>query len=109
MSTPSASLIVVYTERLAECHAFYTDLGLEFVHEQHGSGPAHVAATLASGTVLELYPGSAGDTTGRLRLGFEVPARGGREPGRTRVVDPDGRIVELHVVAPATGGDGGPA
>lgn len=103
------SLLVIYTERLVECRAFYTELGLEFVREQHGSGPVHYAARLAGGTVLELYPTSGDVATGRLRLGVDVPAREGREPGRTRVVDPDGRTVELQVVAPPTGGDGGPA
>jgi N-glycosidase YbiA len=103
MSEPSANLIVIYTERLSECHAFYTDLGLEFLQEQHGAGPVHVAARLAGDTVLELHPGSGDATTGRLRLGVEVAAGPGREPGRTRVVDPDGRVVELHVVARAPG------
>lgn len=51
------SLVVIYTEQLEACRAFYIDLGLPLVREQHGSGPVHVAAELADSVVLELYPG----------------------------------------------------
>ncbi|MEU8382175.1 glyoxalase/bleomycin resistance/dioxygenase family protein [Streptosporangium sp. NPDC048865] len=94
-------LIVVYTDRLDACHAFYTGLGLTFVRERHGAGPEHYAASLG-GTVFELYP--AGDrrpATGSLRLGLTVPAgptARGPAPGRHVLTDPDGRVVDLRVV-----------
>ena len=39
--TTTAALIVVYTDKLEQCREFYAQLGLEFVPEQHGSGPEH--------------------------------------------------------------------
>lgn len=93
--TASASLVVLYTERLDECRAFYTGLGLPLRREQHGSGPVHHAAELGGGLVLELYPGASGRTTGRARLGFRVPATSDLPAGQHRLVDPDGRVVEV--------------
>ncbi|GAA4183965.1 glyoxalase/bleomycin resistance/extradiol dioxygenase family protein [Streptosporangium oxazolinicum] len=96
-----ASLIVVYTDRLDACHAFYTGLGLTFAKERHGAGPEHYAATLG-GTVFELYPaGGRRPVTGSLRLGFTVPAGSTVRtltPGRHVLTDPDGRVVDLHVI-----------
>lgn len=95
-ATPvSASLLVIYTGRLDACVTFYTDLGLPLAREQHGSGPVHYAAELNGGLVLELYPGAPDQTTGRLRLGFSVPAAAGLPAGRHRRTDPDGRVVEI--------------
>lgn len=90
-------LIVVYTERVEECRAFYTGLGLTFEKERHGTGPEHFSATLGS-TVFELYPAGDGHPTGRLRLGFTLPGGPGREPGCH--TDPDGRTVALTVTDP---------
>lgn len=67
-------LIVIYTDRLDACHAFYTELGLTFVKEQHGPGPEHYAIQL-EGTALELYPASPRrPATGSLHLGLTIPA-----------------------------------
>jgi catechol 2,3-dioxygenase-like lactoylglutathione lyase family enzyme len=87
------NLLVIYTERLDACRDFYAGLGLTFVHERHGDGPEHFAAVLADGLVMELYPATAGRATGRLRLGFRLPAGQGRRPGRQLLTDPDGRTV----------------
>lgn len=96
----STTLLVIYTESLEQCRAFYQGLGLRFVSEQHGSGPHHWAAVLAGGMVLELYPAVADRVTRDVRLGFSVPvsAPDPRLPvGRHRRIDPDGRTVELEV------------
>ncbi|MET9608881.1 VOC family protein [Streptomyces sp. NPDC006512] len=92
-------LVVIYTDRLDACRDFYGLLGLVFVPEQHGSGPAHHAATLADGGVLELYPATRRPPTGYLRLGLTAPAHGTRflPAGRHTLTDPDGRTVVLTV------------
>lgn len=95
-----ADLIVIYTDRLDACRAFYSGLGLIFERERHGAGPAHFAATLGS-TVFELYPAGDQPPTGRLRLGLTLPAGPGRAPGHHTLTDPDGRTVALTVVAQA--------
>ncbi|MFI0444182.1 VOC family protein [Actinomadura sp. 6N118] len=92
------ALIVIYTARLEECRAFYTDLGLPLALERHGQGPEHYAAELDDGTVVELYPAGPRGETGRLRLGFTTVAAAGLEPGRHLLEDPDGRTVELVVM-----------
>lgn len=99
-TTPARiALVIVYTGRLEECREFYTRLGLSFVAEQHGQRPAHYAATLPDGTVVELYPATEQRPASSVRLGFHVV---GREmtppmsPGRHLVTDPDGRTVELY-------------
>jgi catechol 2,3-dioxygenase-like lactoylglutathione lyase family enzyme len=93
------NLLVLYTARLEECRAFYGELGLEFMAEQHGDGPEHYAAVLADGTVIELYPARAGRETGdALRLGLIIDsAKAGAlpAPGRQTLTDPDGRTVAL--------------
>ncbi|WP_328584672.1 VOC family protein [Streptomyces sp. NBC_00370] len=96
-------LLVIYTDQLEACHAFYTGLGLSFAKEQHGTGPEHYATVLVDGAVFELYPSSPRrPATGSLRLGFtfRAPASAaagatGRPPGRQVVTDPDGRTVVL--------------
>ncbi|WP_211359805.1 glyoxalase/bleomycin resistance/dioxygenase family protein [Actinocorallia herbida] len=94
-------LVVVYTERLAECRAFYAGLGLGLVAERHGRGPAHFAAELGSGVVCEWYPVSerVPATGAGLRLGVVVGVGScGLSVGRHVVVDPDGRKVDVEVV-----------
>ncbi|MET9706820.1 glyoxalase/bleomycin resistance/dioxygenase family protein [Streptomyces griseus] len=91
-------LIVIYTNRLNACQAFYTELGLTFVTEQHGPGPEHYATQL-DGTVFELYPASPRrPATGSLRLGLTIPAGPRTAPvGQHTHSDPDGRTVVLTV------------
>ncbi|GAA3967091.1 VOC family protein [Thermobifida alba] len=87
------NLLVIYTDRLAECREFYAGLGLDLVAEQHGTGPEHYAAVLADGSVVELYPSGGRPPTGRLRIGLTVP---GAPPQPRTVRDPDGRTVEVR-------------
>jgi catechol 2,3-dioxygenase-like lactoylglutathione lyase family enzyme len=97
---PRATLLVLCTDRLEECRAFYRILGLRFAREQHGTGPEHFAAVLPDGTVFELYPATGRHRTSDVRLGFAVDGDGLElplPPGRHRLTDPDGRIVEVHV------------
>ncbi|GAA2787117.1 VOC family protein [Saccharopolyspora taberi] len=96
----TAVLLVVYTDRLEQCREFYAGLGLEFVAEQHGSGPEHYAATLPGGLVIELYPTSTRRPVSSNRLGFSVSlAAADLAPGRHVLTDPDGRAVEVQVGA----------
>ena len=102
-------LIVLRCRDLAAARRFYAALGLGFVDEQHGDGPAHHAAA-SGGVVVELYPLEQGEEPGRDQLGFSVPdvagavaaalAAGGvvRSAGEDRAVllDPDGRTVRLR-------------
>lgn len=117
---PGLGLVVLRTAQMSRARGFYEAVGLGFVEEQHGGGPVHLAATLPSGMVLELYP-ATGDpelergSVGDVRLGFDVEdveaavrgvsAAGGvviSEPGevdgevRAVVADPDGRRVVLN-------------
>jgi len=90
--------------------AFYERLGLRFVDEKHGYGPAHYSARVGA-LVLELYPSSAGPTSA-VRLGFNVTDVatacaavtdvGGRVIRHDRgtaptalIEDPDGNKIEL--------------
>jgi len=110
---PVLSLVVLQARDLERAKEFYSLLGLEFITERHGSGPAHYAAKLGS-IVFEIYPCKSGTTMVPLRVGFCVPSlestmdalrqRGARiikeaanSPwGRRAVVeDPDGNPVEL--------------
>jgi catechol 2,3-dioxygenase-like lactoylglutathione lyase family enzyme len=89
-------LLVLYCGDPAACRDFYAGLGLTFTKEQHGAGPEHWAAVLAGGTVLELYPAAPDRRTGRVRIGFTIPAAtAGLTPGRHLVQDPEGRTVEI--------------
>ncbi|PSK89441.1 hypothetical protein CLV63_12677 [Murinocardiopsis flavida] len=99
VNTARMTLLVLYSERMEECRAFYTRLGLAFDREQHGKGAEHYAAALPDGMVIELYPGSPERRTGAARLGFSVDGATldpPLEPGRHLLADPDGRKVELH-------------
>ncbi len=98
---PRATLLVLHTDRVEECRAFYTRLGLRFVRERHGDGPEHHAAELPGGMVFEIYPATAARATGAVRLGFAVDGRRALprlEPGHRVLTDPDGRKVDLRVV-----------
>jgi catechol 2,3-dioxygenase-like lactoylglutathione lyase family enzyme len=104
------NLLVLRTPKLEDLKRFYSTLGARFVREQHGNGPAHYAATLADGLVLELYPALDGPTPDPgLRLGLSVDdigetlrllgqtatPRQTQSGSRALVRDPDGRAVEL--------------
>lgn len=65
----SLAFLTLYAKHLEETAALYRILGMEFVEEQHGSGPVHLTAT-AAGIALEIYPGEGGNCPG-LILGFE--------------------------------------
>lgn len=98
-----ATLLVIYTESVARCRAFYEGLGLRFVRERHGTGPEHWATVLDGGMVLELYPSEGDRVTHAIRLGFAVPPTAPDPPlplGRHLLTDPDGRKVELYVRSP---------
>ncbi|GAA2028367.1 hypothetical protein GCM10009839_29300 [Catenulispora yoronensis] len=94
-----ATLLVLYSPRMEECHRFYSDLGLDFTAEQHSRGPRHYAAVLTGGVVFEIYPGGADRRTGALRLGMALNGAAATPPlvpGRHLLTDPDGRTVEIH-------------
>lgn len=121
MANTSLGLIVLRSADMERSLAFYRVLGLEFIQEQHGTGPVHYACEL-NGLVLELYPGTPRGVTDRRQagatmIGFRVSelthildtlkANGAEiisEPkgsmGNRRAViqDPDGRAVELNEV-----------
>ena len=59
MAEPACTLVVLRTSQLGACRAFYEAIGLRFVDEQHGRGPAHLAASIG-GMVFELYPSAGG-------------------------------------------------
>lgn len=97
----NTDLLVIYTDQLDACKAFYTRLGLTFAEERHGTGPKHYAATLAHGTVLELYPTSPKrPATGSFRLGLTTPPTADglyNRPSQHTLTDPDGRTVRLTI------------
>jgi predicted enzyme related to lactoylglutathione lyase len=110
----SFNLVVLRTMDMERAVAFYTQLGLRFVEQRHGSGQEHFSAEI-SGGVFELYPwASDGPSTVGARIGFQVPsvdsalaalsefpgavlspARNSEWGRRAVVVDPDGHRVEL--------------
>ena len=112
MAFPLLKLLVLRTHRLEEMKKFYESLGIEFVKERHGQGPAHYAGAMGS-AVLELYPlpKDAPEPDKSLRLGFLVPNLGTianelgsagirigpsqRQSPAVVIKDPDGRTVEL--------------
>jgi catechol 2,3-dioxygenase-like lactoylglutathione lyase family enzyme len=94
-----ATLLVLYSPRLEECHRFYSDLGLDFAAEQHGQGPRHYAAVLTDGAVFEIYRANPDRQTGALRLGLAINGAAATPQlavGRHLLTDPDGRTVEIH-------------
>ena len=72
-SSVALNLVVIYTANLDAAARFYSAVGLNLQPEKHGRGPEHFAADLA-GTVVELYPHSAGKPCGGSRVGFRIAA-----------------------------------
>lgn len=112
--TPVISLLVIRCADIERSRSFYSLLGLDFVSECHANGPLHYAATLADGTVFELYPTDVHRAVGGVRIGFSMADMGAcierlesagvvtihashRDDGARVVVvdDPDGNRVEL--------------
>ncbi len=111
---PELKLIVLKTTQPDALRGFYTQLGFQFVEEQHGKGPVHFSAALGDG-VLEIYPlpdDAEADSTTRLGFAVEgIEAIVERLAGTADVIskpkatewgtravvrDPDGRSVELY-------------
>jgi lactoylglutathione lyase len=111
--TPLLSLVVLQSSNIEAAKEFYSQLGLCFVKEQHGQGPAHFAAKMGS-LVLEIYPCQGSQAPSPLRLGFRIESvdetlahlrshgvnivREAHDSpwGRRAVVsDPDGNRIEL--------------
>ncbi|HEV7762415.1 MAG TPA: VOC family protein [Acidimicrobiales bacterium] len=104
-SDPTLNLVVLRCHDLARSRRFYDALGLRFVDERHGERPPHLAATLAGGTVVELYPAA--------ETGTAVPAQVARDPRLGFAVEHiDAVVAEVEVlgaqviVRPAEGADG---
>jgi hypothetical protein len=114
-SPSSLCLLVVRSHRPEGLREFLRALGLEFVTEQHGTGPVHYA-TRVGGLVLKIYPeGQTEIVASAHRLGFAVAslaetiprleAAGGVVVTTTRPTErelravlrgPDGRPIELY-------------
>lgn len=108
-------LIVIRTNDQKRLADFYSLLGLNFEHHQHGNSPMHYSATIGT-MVLEIYPLTKSQTEPdkHLRLGFtldnfdetlnllraneiecSVPTL--TDFGFVTIIsDPDGRKVELY-------------
>jgi catechol 2,3-dioxygenase-like lactoylglutathione lyase family enzyme len=110
VSAAKLNLLVLKTPHLDALRTFYQTLGIQFIGEQHGTGPIHYVGRVGE-VVLELYPAEAADQT---RLGFMVgdleavleavravgaqilsPAKATAWGVRAVVRDPDGRSVEM--------------
>lgn len=100
-------LLVLRCADLKKSKRFYSALGMQFVEEQHGSGPLHYS-TVIDDIVLELYPASQAPADD-LRLGFvvtdmeavrnacEIVQEFKRDNTQISIViDPDGRRIELY-------------
>jgi lactoylglutathione lyase len=115
MSQPQFSLLVLRTAEPEKLLPFYKAIGLEFVQEQHGSGPVHFSSTLGE-MVLEIYPLKAGagiENPATPMLGFRVESLDnalnrlngvGAKTGELKTsewgrwcnaFDPDGRTVQV--------------
>ena len=113
---PASLCLLVLRSHLPErLREFLSALGLEFVSEQHGTGPVHYATRLG-GLVLEIYPASQMHIVASApRLGFAVanlvetiagleaaggvvicPPRPTERGARAVLRDPDGRPMELY-------------
>jgi predicted enzyme related to lactoylglutathione lyase len=111
----SLSLLVLKTQQIDKLVAFYHQIGVEFVEEQHGNGPRHYSGQ-AGNVLLEIYPLKSAEDPADVttRLGFSVANIEGvmnslrridaeivsapqpTEWGiRALVRDPHGRVVEL--------------
>lgn len=111
MAVNGLSLLVLRAKDPERLVSFYGKLGLSFVRERHGSGPAHHSCQ-TGGSTFEIYPleGKALSTTST-RLGFRVDsvvetiaacdARLITQPRQTDwgmcavIQDPEGHKVEL--------------
>ena len=65
----SINLLVLRCREIEQSRQFYEKLGLKFIKEKHGSGPAHYSADV-DGLVLELYPAKEHEQPDNCRLGF---------------------------------------
>lgn len=65
----SLNFITIYARDIHKTATLYRLLGLEFLEEQHGNGPLHLATEFA-GLTLEIYPTDTVIGDGLL-LGFE--------------------------------------
>lgn len=112
--------IVLRTNDLERCAAFYRAVGLQVKEEKHGDGPAHFACELGGvhfaiygadteGTPLSRTAGGAtmiGFQVDSVETAFEAAVNSGGTPvvepddypwGRRALVrDPDGRAVEFN-------------
>lgn len=107
------NLLILRSAIPEELAAFYTTLGLRFLHHRHGIGPYHYSAEM-EGFVLEIYPLSKSQTQPDpfVRLGFRVANLDKllkkvsqesilQEPEKSEwgyrcvIKDPEGRRVEL--------------
>ena len=117
MTTPF--LIVLRAADMKRSRAFYEAIGLQFIEEQHGKGPIHVACETEH-LVIEIYPGEEAPLleakqSGATMLGFNVESLD-ETLAQLRVldvmpkslpkvadwgtwcnvVDPDGRVIQLN-------------
>lgn len=118
MPSSRLNLVVLRSKNVQALVEFYHAAGLDFVQEQHGSGPVHFACDLG-GMVIEIYPGMEGiavdrkaggstmlgfavaslastlEAMGRLKVEFVSPPKDTPWGRRAVVLDPDGRAVDL--------------
>jgi predicted enzyme related to lactoylglutathione lyase len=118
MNHPSLGLLVLRTAKMEASLAFFRAIGLVLTEEQHGSGPVHYSCSIGD-TVLEIYPGEAGNAPdrksgGATMIGIVVssvdaslskladqkmtiisPPKDSAWGRRAVVLDPDGRAIEL--------------
>ena len=111
---PIVNLIVIRSEDIEMAEKFYSNLGMLFCKEKHGTGPEHYAYC-ANGLVFEIYPLKENDhPTTNVRLGFDIdsvddyindistlggvvvtPPHDSEWGRRTVIKDPDGHTIEL--------------
>lgn len=92
------NLLVLRCRDIEKTREFYSQLGFQFVPEQHGNSPLHYSSQLGALT-LELYPTKSNPDT--VRLGFSVPESVLLQLGLNNLGvlrDPDGRSVELSCI-----------
>jgi len=100
--------LVLRCRDIEQSKRFYEALGLRFKPEQHETGPAHYASTLAEGVVLELYPTTKEVASQRFGLSLNGVAnrywRANRRGGELlrpwdgytcTLRDPSGHVVDL--------------
>jgi catechol 2,3-dioxygenase-like lactoylglutathione lyase family enzyme len=106
LTNPLLSGIALYTNDLPTSRKFYESIGFDFILQQHDSGPEHLAAELANGGVLELYPPNKNHPDGHIRLDFAIPTNADL-PRTTRPAtldDPAGRTVAITPTTPTPRG-----